>query len=81
MNTVETVALIITLGIIALFALGILASAMEWLNISLAASAKAIPAAKRKPRKAVEYVQVIPGIVEQPEQAAAPVIAAARRTG
>ena len=76
MNTAETVATIIVLGVLFLVALLIVASAHEWLHISGSASVRAIPAAKRTPRNAVS-VQVIPGTVEQP--AATPI--AARRTG
>lgn len=80
MNTAEWVALFIVLGVIGFFALLLLASAMEWVNISVALSLKFIPAAKRQPRTAVDVkvIPVIPGTVEQP---AAPSLAAARRTG
>ena len=74
MNTAETVALFIVLGLLFLAALLIVASANEWLNFSGSASVRAVPAAKRRPRNAVE-VQVIPGTVES----AAPSIATVRR--
>ena len=75
MNTAEVIALIIVLGVIALAALLVVASANEWLDIRVSVSVKPVPGAKRKPRNAVELVQVIPGAVEQP---AVPKIAAAR---
>lgn len=76
MNTAETVAVIITLGVLGLTGLLILASAQEWMNLSLAASLKFVPASKRQPRTAVEVINVIPGTVEPPEP-----VAAIRRTG
>lgn len=76
MNTAEWVALIIVLGILVLAALLIVASANEWLNFSGSASVRAVPAAKRKPRNAVEVVTVVPGIVEP--AAEVPKIGAAR---
>ena len=78
MNTAETVALFVVLGVLLLAALFIVASAREWLNFSGSASVRAVPAAKRKPKAAVEVVTVVPGVIEQP---AAPSISAARRTG
>ena len=65
MNTAEWVALFIVLGVLLLAALLIVASAQEWLHFSGSASVRAVPAAKRKPRNAVEIVNVVPGAVEQ----------------
>jgi hypothetical protein len=77
-NTAETVVLFVVLGVLLLAALFVVASAREWLNFSGSASVRAVPAAKRKPKAAVEVVNVVPGTVEQ---SAAPSISAARRTG
>ena len=76
MNTIETVTLIVMLGVIILAALVMVASAQEWLNLSGSLSLKFIPAAKRQPRTAVD-VKVIPGIAEP----VTPSIATVRRTG
>ena len=76
MNTAETVVLFVVLGVLLLAALFVVASAREWLVFSGSASVRAVPAAKRKPRNAVE-VQVIPGAVEEP----APASIAPRRAG
>ena len=48
MNTAETVATIVVLGVLSLAALLIVASAQEWLHISGSASVRAVPAAKRQ---------------------------------
>jgi hypothetical protein len=77
MNTAEIVALIIVLGVLFLVALLIVASANEWLNFSGSASVKAVPAAKRRPRSAVEARNVLPGAAEQGAPAGS--IAAGRR--
>lgn len=78
MNTPEVIAAIAAPCVLGLAALMLVASAKEWVNITVACSVKFIPAAKRRPRTAVELINVIPGAVEPP---AAPSIAAARRTG
>jgi hypothetical protein len=81
LNTAETVATIVVLGILFLVALLIVASANEWLHLSGSASMRAIPAAKRKPRNAVEVVSIVPGTVEPSQDAEVKKITAARGTG
>jgi hypothetical protein len=75
-STPVEIAAIAAPTILALAGLATVAVAREWVNITVSVAVKAIPAAKRRPRTAVD-VKVIPGTVEQP--AATPI--AARRTG
>ena len=77
MNTPEVITAIAAPCVLGFTALMLVASAREWMNISIGFSVKFIPAAKRHPRTAVD-VRVIPGVVEPP---AAQPIATVRRTG
>ena len=77
MNTAEWVALFVVLGALGVFALLLIASAQEWMNISVTLSLKFIPAAKRQPRTAVD-VRVVPVISGTAETVEVPKIGAAR---
>ena len=63
MSTAVEIAAIAAPTVLALAGLGVVASAREWVNITVSVSVKPVPASKRQPRDAVE-VQVIPGTVE-----------------
>lgn len=60
MNTPETITAEILGTLIILAALGVLAAAREWVAVSLSASARFVPAAKRTPRTPVNVVNVLP---------------------
>jgi hypothetical protein len=76
LNTPEVLAVIITPGALLFAALGTVAVAREWVSVTVTVSVKAVPAAKRKPRTAVD-VKVIPGITE-PAAVVEPITAARR---
>jgi hypothetical protein len=63
-NTSEVIAAIVTPGALIFAALGTVAVAREWVSVSVSVSVKAVPAAKRRPRNAVEVVQIVPGTAE-----------------
>lgn len=77
MNPAVEVAAIAAPTILALAVLATTAAAREWVHIAVTVTVKPIPAAKRKPKAAVEVVTVVPGTVET----SAPPIATVRRTG
>jgi hypothetical protein len=75
MTTPVEIAAIVTPGALLFAALGTVAVAREWVNVTVSVSVKAVPAAKRKPRNAVELVHVVPGTVE-PAATVEPITAA-----
>ena len=77
MNTPEVIAAIAAPCVLGFAALMLVASAKEWVNISVTMSLKFIPAAKRQPRTAVD-VRVIPVISGTAETVEVPKIGAAR---
>jgi hypothetical protein len=68
----------VVVGVLILAGLATVAVAREWINVTASASVKAVPAAKRQPRNAIEVRHVLPDAAEQ--TADLPKIAAARRT-
>lgn len=78
MSTAVEIAAIAAPTVLALAGLGVVASAREWVNITVSVSVKPVPASKRQPRGVVEVRHVVPGTVEQ---AGVKPIAATRRTG
>ena len=77
MNTPEVITAIVTPGALLFAALGTVAVAREWVNVTVSVSVKAVPAAKRQPRNPVQVVNVGPGVVE-PAATVEPITAARR---